>query len=472
MTKPSLKLFLCLPAALLLLSGCNKGDSVPTATSTPTSSKISSTGYTPASVTPTSKADSITPEIEMEYYYDFACAKKLETNNAGEISGLVANRTFYCQLIFSSFESTFASQKNVSFRLRISNVHGFTFEKTGIDKNNTDVIIDNEINNNTGLEIRNINFVVDPGATKQEVKYLFGVSSSTGIPDGQKQNITVNIIYNYDSQDHDFGSKSYVFNGSAVSPLLMQLQDVSLNKKTGVLNWKAVSGADHYWYKDESGKATPRDPDENYYPIDRKAYEGLEKKIELWASCDSIEHGDSDHLSLALSVLARPTFTISKTCDESYVESFSLVFDPVARAEEYVLKVNNSELPHITASGAYDFAKLFASYSPGVQSLTMYATSSQDYVIDSLETGVKDFRVLAAPNINLSNRTLSWNRVDGADTYLVYSDGVFMKAINTLSYTISSSAIPFGSKLTVRAFNADNYTLESLASNTITSDVA
>ncbi len=182
-------------------------------------------------------------------------------------------------------------------------------------------------------------------------------------------------------------------------------------------------------------------------------------------------------VSLFLLVGCSTPASSSKTQDISSSEVIKKLASPVIKIENNLIsweKIDNATSYRLYENGQIKYGHLNTlSYEisleeSGTYSYYIQAIDRNGVYLDSDKSNAVSYTyekpaALLAPTISLSDKTLSWNEVVGAEKYCIYSNGEYLVDVETTSYTLSFSEVG-GYNLQVQAKRGDEL---SPLSNTV-----
>ncbi len=211
--------------------------------------------------------------------------------------------------------------------------------------------------------------------------------------------------------------------------------------------WDAISGADTYFiYADGEiyDSTTETDYSASSIPNGSVIY------ITAYNSGTEEESAASNTITF-YSSLSAPSISISGT---------TISWNAISGADYYRIYLNDSVYISSQSGTSYNFGS--GVLETGDKIFVIAANSTMG--IFSSKSNNKYYNVVApdAPVIDLTDLTVSWSSVSGADSYKIYVNSSYSTSTTNLYYTFSS--LTDGDNINVTSYS--NYELESSFSNT------
>lgn len=169
----------------------------------------------------------------------------------------------------------------------------------------------------------------------------------------------------------------------------------------------------------------------------------------------------TDNYTLDSSDFMKITVTQLESVKSVKIQDSRVIWDPVVKAEGYVVNVDGTEHPVNGTQYVIDVAN-------GVHTIKVKAIGNgKELVSSNYTTGLIVKKLQAPTNLKIANYTLSWDAVDGASSYSVLmQNGNTLYNSNINSVTILSSDIIETTSLQVVARGNGNDTIDSNLSQT------
>lgn len=154
-----------------------------------------------------------------------------------------------------------------------------------------------------------------------------------------------------------------------------------------------------------------------------------------------------------------------------------LSFKAVSGATTYDIEIKDSNGNKIdefstSSNSNIDISQRIQSYSSGKYNVSVYANSSENLIFRSVGGTDKSFSKLSTPNVKIKNKSISWESVEGATSYLIYKYNDTTKEYECLNFTTNTTFkdtnLTFNDKLYVVALSSVNNVFNSDSSNIVT----
>ena len=145
-------------------------------------------------------------------------------------------------------------------------------------------------------------------------------------------------------------------------------------------------------------------------------------------------------LSVGLSNRDNGVKTIQLSTPSSVrVANGEVAWDSVKDASSYVVLVNDNEIPVSRNSFRLD-----SSYEPGTYTISVKARGSTENVIESAySTTISVIKPKATKNASISNGVLSWDTVDGFNSYKIQVNGAIVDTMSGHEYSLTTNTGKF-----------------------------